>query len=248
MPGAAAARKAVCQAVLEEVKAFCAANANEKQAERWARFFTEGYDAYGVDHKQPAWEENRARWLQMLKDAGRSAFLDAGDLLVPGKYEETSFAIMFAMGSREAYTPQAFQRIGKWFERGIRNWGHTDVLSGQVLSAFLVDGVVPLEALEAWRASKNKFRRRAVPVTMIEIIDGSAPASRLLKAVEPLMQDQERVVQQGVGWFLRELWKRHPAATEKFLLRYKETCPRLIVQYATEKMDKAARERFRRSR
>ena len=187
MPKAAPARKAVCQAVFEEVRAFCVANANEKQAAKWARFFTEGYDAYGVDHKNPAWEENRARWLATLKKAGPTAYLDAGDLLVPGKYEETSFAILFAMGSREAYTPQAFHRIGNWFDRGIRNWGHTDVLSGEVLSAFLQDKVVPLEALEAWRDSANKFQRRAVPVTMVKLVAGPESPSRLLRVIAPMM-------------------------------------------------------------
>jgi hypothetical protein len=29
---------------------------------------------------------------------------------------------------------------------------------------------------------------------------------------------------------------------------FKQTCPRLIVQYATEKMDKEARAKFRRTR
>jgi 3-methyladenine DNA glycosylase AlkD len=247
MPKAAPARL-VSHTVAEEVRAFCIANASEKNAMRWARFFTEGYDAYGVDYKNPAWEQNRLRWLARLKEAGPSAFLDAGDLLVPGKYEETSLAILFAAGSRDAYTPQAFERIGNWFEKGIRNWGHTDVLSGEVLSAFLLDGVVPLEALERWRDSANKFQRRAVPVTLVKLVGGPPSASRLLRVIEPLMQDSERVVQQGVGWFLRELWKRRPGDVEKFLLRFKNTCPRLIVQYATEKMDKAHRERFRRSK
>jgi hypothetical protein len=35
---------------------------------------------------------------------------------------------------------------------------------------------------------------------------------------------------------------------EAFLLRYKDTCPRLIVQYATEKMASATKQRFKRSR
>jgi 3-methyladenine DNA glycosylase AlkD len=66
--------------------------------------------------------------------------------------------------------------------------------------------------------------------------------------IEPLMSDIEKVVQQGTGWFLREAWKQQPGPTEQFLLRYKDTCPRLIVQYATEKMDSDARQRFKRSR
>ena len=42
-------------------------------------------------------------------------------------------------------------------------------------------------------------------------------------------------------------WKRRPKPVEAFLLRHKETAPRVIVQYATEKMDRAGKERFRRT-
>jgi 3-methyladenine DNA glycosylase AlkD len=69
----------------------------------------------------------------------------------------------------------------------------------------------------------------------------------LVDFIEPLMRDPEKVVQQGLGWFLREAWKRRPKPVEAFLLRHKETAPRVIVKYATEKMDRAGKERFRRT-
>jgi 3-methyladenine DNA glycosylase AlkD len=59
------------------------------------------------------------------------------------------------------------------------------------------------------------------------------------------MSDEERVVQQGVGWFLREAWKKDRNAVEPFLAEWKDTAPRLIFQYATEKMSKTEKERFR---
>jgi 3-methyladenine DNA glycosylase AlkD len=61
------------------------------------------------------------------------------------------------------------------------------------------------------------------------------------------MEDKERVVQQGVGWFLREAWKRDPAPVEIFLMEWKDTAPRLIFQYATEKMTAAQKKRYRKS-
>jgi 3-methyladenine DNA glycosylase AlkD len=87
-----------------------------------------------------------------------------------------------------------------------------------------------------------------VPVALIEVVRKGAAVAPLLDTVEPLMMDGERVVQQGVGWFLREAWKREPAPVEQILLRYKDSAPRLIFQYATEKMTPKARERFRRAK
>jgi len=55
-------------------------------------------------------------------------------------------------------------------------------------------------------------------------------------------------VQKGLGWFLREAWKIYPEETEGFLLKWKDTCGRIIIQYATEKMDKENRDRFRRTK
>ncbi|HEU0140377.1 MAG TPA: DNA alkylation repair protein [Bryobacteraceae bacterium] len=239
---------AAAHRVVYEVREFCSSHADPKRAERYTRFFVEGYDAYGVDTNAPEWGRQRQAWVGRLREAGPAAFLDAGDALVrSGKYEEASFAILFAADLTEYHTPKAFKRIEAWFDGGIRNWAHTDILAGEVLSAFLLQGKVALEDLERWRDSPFKFQRRAVPVTLIKLLKGNSDYSRLLAAIEPLMMDSEKVVQQGTGWFLRECWKREPKLTEEFLMKYKDSSPRIIFQYATEKMAPKDRQRFRRA-
>ena len=66
--------------------------------------------------------------------------------------------------------------------------------------------------------------------------------------VEKLMTDPEREVHQGMGWFLREAWKINSAEVEPFLLKYKDSAPRLIIQYACEKMTAENKQRFRRTK
>ena len=238
-----------CRQIAGEVRAFCARKADPERAKKWARFFTEGYNAYGVDHHDPEWDRNRRAWGERLKAAGPTAFLDTGDLLVKsGKYEEASFAILFAADAADRYTPVALARIARWFDGGIRNWGHTDILCGEVLGKFLKTGIAALEDVLPWRESPSKFLRRALPVTLMQVLDQTRDYAPLFAAIEPLMSDRERVVQQGVGWFLREAWKRRPKPAEAFLLRYRDTAPRLIFQYATRKMDQAGREKFRRGK
>lgn len=237
------------QQVAREIRAFCEAHADPRRAQKYARYFVEGYDSYGVDYKLPEWESGRKQWLARLKQAGAAAVFDACDLLVrPGKYEEVMTAVLFAADSPELDSPETFARIGKWFEEGIGNWAEVDTLAGQVLARYIQEGAVGLVAFKSWVNSPFKYQRRAVPVTLIGPLKAGHAVEPLFRLIELLMSDKEKVVQQGAGWFLREAWKRQPAATEAFLLRYKDTCPRLIVQYATEKMDRAQRERFRRSR
>ena len=62
------------------------------------------------------------------------------------------------------------------------------------------------------------------------------------------MNDKEREVHQGAGWFLREAWKIERNETEAFLYKWKETAPRLIIQYATEKMTKDEKMKFKKSK
>jgi 3-methyladenine DNA glycosylase AlkD len=241
--------RGVAEVVAAAVREYCIRKADPERVKKYARYFTEGYDAYGLDNKDPEWDASRIAWGERLRAAGPEVYLDAGDLLVrTGKYEEASFAILFARDAAERHTPYAFERIGRWFDGGIRNWGHTDVLCGEVLGKFLQRGVVGLEAIQAWRESPHKYQRRALPVSLISLLGETRDCRPLLAAVEPLMADRERVVQQGAGWFLREAWKRSPKPVEAFLLRWKDKGARLIFQYATEKMSKAERERFRRSK
>jgi hypothetical protein len=81
---------------------------------------------------------------------------------------------------------------------------------------------------------------------MLGLLKESGPKGPLLEYVRPMMLDGERVVHQGLGWFLRETWKIDREGAEAFLLEWKDSAPRLIFQYATEKMSPAEKERFRR--
>ena len=87
-----------------------------------------------------------------------------------------------------------------------------------------------------------------MPVTMIEPLKKGMDFKRILNVIEPLMPDDEKFVQKGLGWFLREAWKMYREETENFLMKWKDTCGRTIIQYATEKMDKEERVRFRREK
>jgi len=236
------------QTLFNEVRTFCQAHANPANVQKYSRYFVEGYDAYGVDFKLIVLQ--RDQWLAKYRPTlGLKGFLDLGGILVKsGKYEEASFAISFISQFQDEYTPQTLERLGSWLADGIRNWAHTDILSGGPLSLLFIKKIVPLEAFSAWRQSPSKWMRRAVPVTLIEMVKDGFPTKSLLDFIEPMMLDDQKVVHQGLGWFLREAWKKQPKPVEAFLLEWKDRAPRLIFQYATEKMRPAARARFRRAK
>jgi 3-methyladenine DNA glycosylase AlkD len=106
---------------------------------------------------------------------------------------------------------------------------------------------VKLDDLSGWRYSTSKWMRRSVPVSLIKPAQQGLPVSVVLDFIAPLMPDSEKVVHQGLGWLLREIWKLYPAEVEPFLLEWKDTCARLIIQYATEKMTNEQKLNYRRS-
>jgi 3-methyladenine DNA glycosylase AlkD len=247
--------------LVREIQQYCAAHADPKLATKYARYFTEGYDAWGLlDKNHPFFNERRDEWLERYRRIGTDGFIEAGALLfATGKYEEGSIAINFLKQRLAELDEVAALALGRWFEAGVRNWAHTDVICGELLGPLLQDGRLTLKALAPWRESPPRFLRRAAVVAVIGLLGpwkkGQPAATaqravtrRLLAYVKPMMLDGERVVQQGLGWFLREAWKRDAATVEPFLLSFKDTAPRLIYQYATERMTAAGKARFRASK
>lgn len=236
------------EAKLAEIRSFFETHGDEKVIAKYSRYFKEGYDAFGVSDE--IYRNRATLWFEAYcGELGLSGFLDLGDrLMQTGKYEEASLAINWAGRFHKQFTPAEFERFGTWLRDGVREWAHCDVLCGDLLSVFLAQGIVSMEALSSWRQSGSKWQRRAVPVSMLSLLKKAGDIEPMLDFIRPMMMDPERVVHQGLGWFLREAWKRSPSPVEAFLLEWKNSAPRLIFQYATEKMSAEAKARFRKER
>ena len=230
---------------IKEIRDFCIKNADPDIVKKYSRYFKNGFDGYGIDTK--VFEKQRDLWIKAWKnEMTLDKYLNLGDeLMRTGKLEEKSFAIVFIKSERENYIPETFDRIGNWFKTGMSNWATTDVLCMLVLSSFLIDKVITFEKLKEWNDSDSEWKRRAVPVTLVELLKEGLEPKIALPVIEPLMLDNSEYVQKGIGTLLRGLWKKWPTETESFLFKWKDQCSRLIVQYATEKMDKEYRKKFR---
>jgi 3-methyladenine DNA glycosylase AlkD len=228
------------------IRQFCKSNANPAVVKKYSRFFKEGYDAYGLDDRA---YDRCEKLICSDGDLSLKTILDMAPLLLEsGKYEETFLAIRFLKKHIPEFTADTFRRLEKWFDYGVVNWAHADVLSGDIFPIFLQEGIVTLKAFEPWRAGRNKFQRRASAVTLIKLQKNEKDFKRLFEFIAPLMLDEAREVHQGVGWFLREAWKLRKTETEKFLLKWKDKAPRLIFQYACEKMTTEEKKRFRKAK
>ncbi len=231
----------------KEIKSFCERNADKKLVIKYSRYFKEGYDAYGVDSK--ILEAQYDRWIETYKSG--MSFDEAkklGDMLYSsGKYEESALAMKFFREYKDEYKKKDLSTVKKWLDRYATNWANTDVLSWEIIKLFFQKGLIKYSDLKEWRVSKSTWTRRAVPVSFIKIL-GEEKVQLLFDFISPLVNDTERPVHQGVGWFLREVWKKEPKTAEKFLLKIKDYAPRTIIQYATEKMSREDKAKYKSKR
>jgi len=180
---------------LKEIRGFCIENSKQSNIDKYARYFKDGFDGYGIDQK--VYEAQRDLWIaNWKKEMTIGKYLELGDKLIQiGKFEEISFAISFLESERENYTESTFDRIGNWFNIGISNWASTDALCMIVLSSFLIDKIIEFDKLKEWTNSDSEWKRRAVPVTLVELIKKDLKPEIALPLVEPLVLDDSEYVQ-----------------------------------------------------
>lgn len=232
-----------------EITAYCQVHTDQAIVQKYARYFKDGkdgYDAYGVSSELIA---QKVKELSANKQVTVGLLLEAAPaLLGSGKYEETFFLLLLVEKQLKKVSAADFEAVAGWFGHGIVNWAHCDTLCNKIIPWFFLQKLVPLSRLAEWQRSPLRFQRRALPVAMIKLLKTTDDYTPFFKLIDPLMPDPERVVHQGLGWFLREAWKKQPAQTEIFLLKWKNQAARLIFQYATEKMTKEERLRFRKDK
>lgn len=231
---------------IEEIQQFCKSNANTLEYEKYNKYFKGEFDGVGIEQKVFIKQKNE--WINKWNDSTTlSDYLDIGDcLFISGKFEEKSFIIHLIKSKREELDKDALNRIGSWYNSGITNWALCDVLCMLVLSIFIEDEIIKIKDLLPWTKSESEWQRRSVPVTLNELAKKSIDFNETITIIEPIMLDKSEYVQKGLGTLLRTLWKKHPYETETFLYKWKDKCARKIIQYATEKMDKEQKKKFKK--
>ncbi len=241
---------------LAEIQQFFRDNADPANVEKYARYFVDGYDAYGVDGKLS--ERQRDAWLDQWNGTlSWDQWLELADLLLDSpKYEERMYGIGFIMHQRERFMPDLVDRVEAWYEKDwIRTWADVDVSATQILQPLILDGHTQLDRFTTWLTAVSIWQRRAAAVTCIGLLGGqminaggaakgkpvperAVPVHDLLEFVRPILWDDHKKVQQGIGWFLRTAWQRFPVETEPWLIANRDHIAAFSMRTATEKMDK----------
>ena len=234
------------ESLFNDISSYGEAHINKERVQKYLRYFKEGYDAYGLDHDQL---DAKVKEILTHPEVTQELILELSLLLVKSpKYEMTVMAIQLVRSYFKDWTIVTFKTVEKWFTIGITNWAQTDYICGELMNLFFKKRLVDLGSIGDWRSAPNKFQRRAAVVSLIKPMKIKQDFQSFFDFIDPMMMDPEREVHQGLGWFLREAWKKQPEPTELFLLKWKNTAPRLIFQYATEKMTPEGKQKFRKQK
>ncbi len=221
--------------IIKEIRSELKAKANPNFAQRVKRYFKEDIQAYGVrmqDVRKIAKEYFKK--FKSAKDI-QKAFTVAERLLASANIEEGALALEMLRGFHRLYTPKLFSLFDQWIDY-LTNWVNADALCCHHIAITLEqDEALPHKLLK-WTKSKNRWRRRAAAVSLVEPAHKGMYLDELLQVADRLMQDKDPMVQKGVGWLLREASKKHPEGVAEFLLRWRDKTAPLILQTATEKL------------
>ena len=129
--------------------------------------------------------------------------------------------------------------------RWINNWDLVDLSAPNIVGDFLMNrNRKPLYRLAQ---SPVLWERRVAILATFQFIK-SHQFDETLRIGEILISDQEDLIHKAVGWMLREVGKRDPAAEESFLREQYRQMPRTMLRYAIERFPAAKRELFMKGR
>lgn len=219
----------------EWVRAELRAAVDEEFRRGQYRFFKEEVKNYGVrgdEVKRIASELYRR--VKPWSATDRFKLCDA--LWQNGTLEEGVVAIYLCRRFQREYGAAEFKLFARWIDRYVHNWAHTDGVSSWLLAASIANAPELIEQLPAWTASRNRWKRRAAAVALLQEGKKGRHTESIFQIAALLMEDPDDMVQKGVGWLLKETYPKRPRETVTFLTQWKDRTTRLVLRYAAEKM------------
>lgn len=165
-----------------------------------------------------------------------------GDKLFSSSYQEekmAAFGLIYHF--REDFDQNTLPRFESWIEKYVHNWGVCDSFCIRVIGPYLAKNSDLLLEIEKWAASSNLWVQRASLVATLKTAKDLENPKFIFLMAEKFMESQEPFLQKATGWLLKESSKYFPDEVVDFLLKWKPKTSRLVLRYATEKMDERRR-------
>ena len=179
----------------------------------------------------------------IARERGMEFLVRVSDKLFSGRMlEEKVFAVFLLENQTGDFGKREFQLFASWLDR-VTSWADHDGLAHYLLAPMVSADPTRCRDVFLWAKSRNRWRRRAACVALIRGARKKRFFPEIVRLTEKLLDDEDDMVQKGLGWLLREAAKYDPQRTVPYLVKLRGRAPRLVLRTACETLHAATRKR-----
>jgi 3-methyladenine DNA glycosylase AlkD len=147
---------------------------------------------------------------------------------------EVRVAAVFLLEKLDAeFGDREFRLFESWLDR-ITSWADHDGLVHYLIGPMIASKPARAKAVFRWAKSPNRWRRRAACVALIRGARAKMFFPEIKRLSNSLLDDEDDMVQKGLGWLLRETAKFDAKRTIPYLMKIRRRAPRLVLRTACE--------------
>lgn len=194
---------------------------------------------YTADLRRAAVRSRR----EVRKERGLDFLIAVADRLFSGSVLEEKIAAVFLLEKLDGeFGDTEFKLFETWLDR-INSWADHDALVHDLIAPMIASKPARAKTVFRWAQSANRWHRRAACVALIRGSRAKMFVPEIKKLSDSLLEDEDDMVQKGLGWLLRETAKFDPKRTVPYLMKIRGRAPRLVLRTACETLPPAVRRR-----
>jgi 3-methyladenine DNA glycosylase AlkD len=181
---------------------------------------------------------------QIAKERGKDFVLAVADKLFDGRIlEEKLFAVFLLEGQTGNFGEREFRLFESWLDR-IGSWADHDGLVHYLIAPMIAADPNRSRNVFRWAKSTDRWRRRAACVSLIRAARSRTMFAEIKRLSNFLMDEEDDMVQKGLGWLLRESAKADARTTVPYLMSIRAKAPRLVLRTACETLSADTRNKI----
>lgn len=182
----------------------------------------------------------------IVREQGMGFLVQVADELFSGQVlEEKVMAVFLLEKQTSNFGDKEFQLFASWLGR-VSSWADHDALAHYLLAPMVAADPARCRQISHWAKSPNRWHRRAACVALIRGAREQRFFTEIARLSHQLLQDEDDMVQKGLGWLLRETAKADPKRTVPYLMKIRGNAPRLVLRTACETLPAATRKQVLR--
>jgi 3-methyladenine DNA glycosylase AlkD len=170
----------------------------------------------------------------ILHEQGFDFLVQVADRLFAGPIlEEKGIAVLLLENQTAKCGGREFALFDSWLDR-ISSWADHDALAHYLIAPMVAAKPARGKHIFRWAKSTSRWRRRAACVALIRGAREKQFFPEIVRLSEMLLNDDDDMVQKGLGWLLRETAKFNSKRTVPYLMKIRARAPRLVLRTACE--------------